>query len=220
MAKVGRPKNKKKKLTIEEMVSDESGEIVSIGAGTKEHNARKFKKMAENKDYNTSPTKTNRGMYAGSADPESFIEMYKKSVANRQKKGSPWTYVSRKAVEDEIYNYFEFCVDRRIPVTVAGLCAWVGISVATLSVWKRNQGTQPYYDIFDSAVAFIHAMTEQGAVEGNIPASVFNFISRNYHGLKDSMDYFVAPQEDRTMLEQQNIINMLPEVRTKSHKNE
>lgn len=212
MRKVGRPK-KERKLTMKD-IQDDEGNIVSCGEGTKTQNARSFKKLVENNnDYHENTGATNkRGMYAGSANPESFIEMYKHTVANRQKKGSPWAYPSRKALEDEIFKYFEFCVDRRIPVTVAGVCAWLGISVRTMSNWERHQDTQPYYDIAESTVAFIHAMTEQGAVDGNIPASVFNFLAKNYHGLKDQMDYYVTPKDRINALEADEIIKNLPDV--------
>ena len=210
--KAGRPKNKEHKLTIEDIVDNE-GNVVSCGEGTKTRNARRFKKLVENNINNPDENGTNkRGMYAGSANPESFIEMYKHTVSNRQKKGNPWRYPSRKALEDEIFKYFEFCVDRRIPVTVAGVCAWLGISVRTLNNWERHQDTQPFYDIAESTISFIHAMTEQGAVDGNIPASVFNFLSRNYHGLKDQMDYYVSPKDTINALEADEIIKNLPDV--------
>ncbi len=175
-------------------------------------NAKRFKNTVDNYTNNRNEDSIKKGMYAGSVNPESYLEQFKKSRANRQKKGSPWSYPSRKALEDTIMSYFEFCIDKRIPVTVAGLCAWLGISVATLGNWKRNQDTQPYFDIADSTVSFIHAMTEQGAVEGNIPSSVYQFLSKNYHGLKDQMDYFVTPQENMTALEAKSIVDKLPDM--------
>lgn len=205
--------NKKidKKLTIDDLFN-EDGELEIDTKNSKVHQAKVFSETVDQYAERNQPSK--KGMYAGETDREEFVNLYRKSVANR-KKSKPWNYPSRKALDDEIMKYFEFCVERRIPVTVAGLATWLGISVTTLGNWRRHPDKYPHYDIVDNAVAFIHAMTEQGAVDGNVPTATYSFISRNYHGLKDQMEYTVARDDVLSISDKDKIINELPDVDNK-----
>jgi len=203
--KPGRPKNVKS-LTVEDMIDDE-GKPMSMNRGTKAQNAIQFAKSLE---PDAQRQNSGRGMYSGMANPESYIEFYKKAVGN-PRKGRPWTYPSAQALEKEIMAYMEYCIDHRIAVTVAGLSAWLGITTATLRLWKLNMDTMPFYEVVEPAIAFIHAMTEQGAIDGTIPVVSFIFTSKNYHNLKDVMEYSVEPRKQLTTAEQDTIIDLLPE---------
>jgi len=205
--KVGRPKKKVEKVMVEDMI-DEGGNPVSLNPNSKYSVAQTFKSAVENPQSVHNAT---RGMYAGITNPEEYVHFYKKVVAT-EKKGRPWTYPNADVLQKKVSEYFEFCIDRRIAVTVAGLSAWLGISVATLRNWKINSDTMPFYEVVEPAIAFIHAMTEQGAVDGNVPAQVFMFISKNYYGLKDQMEYSVTPKEKIDSLEQDDIVKQLPDV--------
>lgn len=206
MAKIGRPK-KDTRLTIDDLL-DAEGNPINPNYNSKDQNARRFQAMIDSRDANEKQG-MQKGMYAGMANPESYLEFYKISTG-KPRKGRPWTYPDAKMLETEILKYFEFCIDKRIPVTVAGLSAWLGISVSTLSNWKRNRDTMPYYEVVEPAVAFIHAMTEQGAVDGNVPTVTFIFLSKNYNGLKDSVEYDVSPNR-LNLMEQEDIVKKLPQ---------
>ena len=204
--KVGRPKQVKN-ITIEDLMDDD-GNLVSVTDDSKQSKALDFKRAIENpqSEYNAK-----RGMYAGMTNPEEYVNFYKKIVST-EKKGRPWTYPNAEVLQKKVTEYFEFCVDRRIAVTVAGLSAWLGISVGTLRNWRINRDTMPFYEVVEPAIAFIHAMTEQGAVDGNVPASVFIFTSKNYYGLKDQMDYIVTPKEVMDSSQQDKVLNSVPKL--------
>lgn len=102
-------------------------------------------------------------------------------------------------------------ISRRIAVSVAGLSAWLGISTSTLRLWKQQSSTMPFYEVVEPAVAFIHAMTEQGALDGNVPAIPFLFLAKNYHNLHDKVEYELKSAEKLSIEEQQDIIHNLPE---------
>lgn len=209
----GRPKGSGK-LVMEELL-DEEGNPVSTLENTKHVQAQDFARQVSYRDANEKSP--GRGMYAGMASAESYLEFYKTSKG-KKRKGRPWTYPTAEALEKEVLAYFEFCIDRRIPVTVAGLGAWLGITTSTLRLWKQNKDTMPFYEVVEPAIGFIHAMTEQGAMDGTVPVVSYIFSSKNYHGLQDKMDYEVLPTQQLTTNEQKEIIDKLPIYDTENDK--
>jgi len=207
MAKVGRPK-KDKTVRIEDIL-DEEGNPINPNKNTKDLNARIFERQVE-ESYEGGAVRPGRGMYAGMAHPHEFLTFYREAK-KRPHRGAPWGYSSQEALEKDIDAYFDFCIHRRIAVSVAGLGAWLGVSTSTLGYWKRNRDTLPYYECVELAIAFIHAMMEQGALDGNVPATVFSFLARNYNGLKDIQEYTVEPVKQLSVAEQDKIIDALPD---------
>lgn len=207
MAKVGRPK-KDKTIELEDILDDE-GNPINPNKNTKDHNARIFERQVEGA-YEGDSTRPSRGMYAGMADPRDFLTFYHEAK-KKPHRGAPWGYSSQEDLEKDIDAYFEFCINRRIAVSVAGLGAWLGVSTSTLNYWKRNRDTLPYYECVELAIAFIHAMMEQGALDGNVPATVFSFLARNYNGLKDMQEYTVEAVKELSVAEQDKIIDALPD---------
>jgi hypothetical protein len=204
---VARPK-KEKNIEIDDILDDE-GNPTNPNKNTKDLNAQIFERQVEG-SYAGDATRPGRGMYAGMAHPHEFLVFYREAK-KKPHRGAPWGYESQEALEREIDAYFDFCIHRRIAVSVAGLGAWLGVSTATLGYWKRNRETLPYYECVELAIAFIHGMMEQGALDGNVPATVYNFLARNYNGLKDIQEYSVEPVKQLSIMEQDRIINALPE---------
>lgn len=204
---MARPK-KDKNIEIDDILDDE-GNPTNPNKNTKDLNAQIFERQVEG-SYVGDATRPGRGMYAGMAHPHEFLVFYREAK-KKPHRGAPWGYESQEALEKEIDAYFDFCIHRRIAVSVAGLGAWLGVSTATLGYWKRNRETLPYYECVELAIAFIHGMMEQGALDGNVPATVYNFLARNYNGLKDIQEYSVEPVKQLSILEQDRIIDALPE---------
>lgn len=204
---MGRPK-KEKIVDIGDILDDE-GNPINPNKNTKDLNAQTFKRQVEG-SYAGDATRPSRGMYAGMAHPHEFLTFYREAK-KKPHRGAPWGYGSAKDLEREIDAYFDFCIHRRIAVSVAGLGAWLGVSTATLGYWKRNRETLPYYECVELAIAFIHGMMEQGALDGNVPATIYNFLARNYNGLKDIQEYAVEPVKQLSITEQDKIIDALPE---------
>ena len=206
MAKVGRPR-KEPTNTDELFYSDGSPRNQNVWS--KDVKAETLRRQIEG-SYEGDNHRPGSGMYAGMANPHEFLVFYREAK-KKPHCGSPWAYGSAKELEKEIDAYFDFCIHRRIAVSVAGLGAWLGISVSTMSYWKRNRETHPFYEVIEVAIAFIHSMAEQGALDGNVPANVFAFISKNYHGMKDIQEYAVEPVKQLSITEQDKIIDALPE---------
>lgn len=203
--KPGRP-SEEKPLTMEEL----------LGADGKPRTVAEHKRdddefiKAVQGDTSAREYGMKKGMYAGMANPEDYLEMYK-TISSKPRKGRPWTYPSREALQAEINSYFEFVIDRRIAVTVAGLASWLGITTSTLRLWKQQSSTMPFYEVIEPTIAFIHALTEQGAIDGNIPAIPFIFLAKNYHGLSDKVEYSLETAEKLTLEQQNEVIQQLPD---------
>lgn len=203
---MARPK-KDKTIELDDIFDD--GTPTSPNKNTKDFNAQMFERQVEG-SYEGDATRPTRGMYAGMAHPCDFLTFYNEAKG-KPNRGAPWGYDSQEALEKDIDGYFDFCIRRRIAVSVAGLGAWLGVSTSTLGYWKRNRETLPYYECVELAIAFIHSMMEQGALDGNVPATIYSFLTRNYNGLKDVQEYTVEPVKQLSIEEQDRIIDALPD---------
>lgn len=207
--KVGRPK-KDTTLTVDDFINAD-GELVSVAKTSKQANAIRLQNEIDGvASYNPRSTK---GMYAGATNPDDFLLFYDTTI-KKPLKGRPWSYPTQEALQSEVREYFRFAIEKKIALTVAGLSAWLGISVSTLQYWKSNRATMPFYEVVEPAIGFIHAMTEQGAIDGNIPAIAFIFVSKNYNGMTDKVEYTHAQEKLLDSVEQSDIVNRLPNIST------
>lgn len=153
-----------------------------------------------------------RGMYAGEAKPQDHLDAINHTLS-KPLRGKPWTYPTAQALHDEIMEYFEFMVGRRIPLTVAGLCAWLGISTATALYWKKNEHLLPWYTEMETAMAYIQSIQEAGAVEGRVVPYTYQFLAKNYHGMRDVREIEVTGESGiLSANDQKAIIENLPDV--------
>ena len=153
-----------------------------------------------------------KGMYAGEAKPQDHLDAINHTLS-KPLRGRPWAYPSPEALRSEILEYFEFMIGRRIPLTVAGLAAWLGISTATASYWKKNERLLPWYTEFDTALAYIQSMQEAGAVEGRVVPYTYQFLAKNYHGMRDVREIEVTGESGiLDASDQKAIIENIPDV--------
>jgi len=173
----------------------------------------KFIQMRKQEDLLEQVTDTGkqpaRGMYSGETPVEEYAKLYTK-VANKKYKGRPWTFPDAESLEVEVSAYFSYYLERRIPVSVAGLAFWLGITTATLKNWQKNQDTMPFYPVIEPALAFIQSLLEQGAIEGRVMAVPFIFIGKNYFGMTDTVNMEIYSSEKLTAEDKQKIIDNLP----------
>lgn len=153
-----------------------------------------------------------KGMYAGEAKPQDHLDAINHTLS-RPLRGRPWAYPTPEALRSEIMEYFEFMIGRRIPLTVAGLSAWLGISTATARYWKKNERLLPWYTEFDTALAYIQSMQEAGAVEGRVVPYTYQFLAKNYHGMRDVREIDVTGESGMLdASDQKAIIENIPDV--------
>ncbi len=206
------PKGSGNRVVRKLRITTEDGEVVDtpITRRDSEFSADLLVKRMEGRSEGLQSNGTARGMYAGEAPPETHLAIFKRNMASPLK-GVPWKYPTAELLEKEVQGYFECMVLNRIPLTVAGLCAWLGISSTGLSRWRSQQDTYPLYPTIETAVAFIHAMSEQGAVDGNVSGNVYGFLAKNYWGMTDTMTVTqVSENKGFTSEEQRAIIEALP----------
>lgn len=149
------------------------------------------------------------GVYHKGVDPKIYYEQFKHSICS-QYSHTPWKYPSSEMLEQAIDDYFRLVLENHINPTVAGLCSWLGIDIRTLKRWENNQNTMPYFPVMANAVAFIHALIEQGAINGAVPAVTYMFNGKNYFGMKDETKVEVVGSTSYNEFERESIINDLP----------
>lgn len=153
-----------------------------------------------------------RGMYAGEAKPQDHLDAINHTLS-KPLRGRPWAYPTIEGLRSEILEYFEFMVGRRIPLTVAGLCAWLGISTGTARYWKTHEHLLPWYSEMETAMAYIQSMQEAGAVEGRVVPYTYQFLAKNYHGMRDVREIEVTGESGvLSATDQKAIIENLPDV--------
>ena len=153
-----------------------------------------------------------RGMYAGEAKPQDHLDAINHTLS-KPLRGKPWAYPTIEGLRSEILEYFEFMVGRRIPLTVAGLCAWLGISTGTARYWKTHEHLLPWYSEMETAMAYIQSMQEAGAVEGRVVPYTYQFLAKNYHGMRDVREIEVSGESGiLDASDQKAIIDNIPDV--------
>ena len=128
-----------------------------------------------------------RGMYAGEAKPQDHLDAINHTLS-KPLRGKPWAYPTVEGLRSEILEYFEFMVGRRIPLTVAGLCAWLGISTGTARYWKTHEHLLPGTARWRLPWHTSRACKKAGAVEGRVVPYTYQFLAKNYHGMRDVRD--------------------------------
>lgn len=206
--KVGAPE---RKLTMEELEKhmDSRGVPNLPNNGTISAGLSALVEEYENGKSNDL-TNTRNGLFAIPSASEALLVMYAKSGTNPNS-GTPWKN-SVEVLSETIDEYFMFCSANRITPTVAGVCSWLGISVATMRNWAKNPNMQDKYALMERAVSFIHAITEGGAVEGSVPAHVFRILGTNYWRLNDTADIEVSLKNPLEELQKDEILNSIPDV--------
>ena len=169
----------------------------------------RHRKMEDQLVEATTRTMPSRGMYSGETSIEEYKQAYL-TVSQKPHRGRPWTFPTAEALQEEINAYFEYYLDHRIPISVAGLAFWLGVTTYTLKLWQKNQDTMPFYPVLEPALAFIQAMLEQGALEGRVTAIPWIFVSKNYFGMTDTVNMQVYSSEKLTAEDKQRIIDNLP----------
>lgn len=189
-------------------VEKETG-VRPIGAGSVDIQQRILLDRIDKSEQRPLPSK---GMYAGEAKPQDHLDAINHTLS-KPLRGRPWAYPTPEALRSEIMEYFEFMIGRRIPITVAGLCAWLGISTHTARYWKTHEQLLPWYTEFETALAYIQSMQEAGAVEGRVVPYTYQFLAKNYHGMRDVREIEVSGESGiLDASDQKAIIENIPDV--------
>ena len=101
---------------------------------------------------------------------------------------------------EECTGYFKLCDKYNMIPTISSLCLYIGMSRDTIYESINNPNKYSYSFILKNAVDTCHYMNESGAINGNINAVLYMFLSKNYYGLKDTQDISIkANNQDNTI---------------------
>lgn len=98
----------------------------------------------------------------------------------------------REACIRECVEYFNLCNKYNMIPTISSLCVYIGLSTTQLYGNISNPNCE-YKDVLSEAVKVCHMVNENGALAGKIPVTLFQFLSTNYYGLKNTQEVSIKP---------------------------
>lgn len=103
----------------------------------------------------------------------------------------------RELCAKEVSSYFELCYNTQMIPTISSLCLYVGINKDTLYTNIQNTSC-PVADLLKNAVDTCHSINEMGALNNNINAVLYMFLSKNYYGLQDTRNVELSTPQTTT----------------------
>ena len=117
---------------------------------------------------------------------------------------------NRTAIEDrdtcikECTEYFTLCNEYQMIPTISSLCLYLGVSTTRLYENISNPNCS-FSDVLEGSVKACHMVNEMGALAGKIPVTLFQFLSTNYYGLKNTQQVEIKPSIDKTVDNQETL---------------
>lgn len=105
--------------------------------------------------------------------------------------------LDRDLCSKEIANYFQLCYNTQMIPTISSLCLYIGIHKDTLYTNIQNPNCQ-VSDLLKNAVDTCHSINEMGALNNNINAVLYMFLSKNYYGLQDTRNVELSTPQTTT----------------------
>ena len=104
----------------------------------------------------------------------------------------------------ECSEYFLLCEKYDMIPTISALSLYLGVNHNALYKYIANPNCS-FRDILEQAVAVCHTYNEMGALAGKIPVTLFQFLSTNYYGLKNTQQVEIKPSIDKTVDNQETL---------------
>jgi hypothetical protein len=101
-----------------------------------------------------------------------------------------------QAVEDRIYEYFQYCIGRDIRPGVEGMAMALGVNRRTLWEWEQGNtrnNSVTRSDIIRKSKQFLALYLENMAQTGHINPVTFIFLAKNHFQYRDQQDFVVTP---------------------------
>lgn len=152
-----------------------------------------------------------------SSDKVKFLEKteYKEFFAriidtNFQYRGLNGKVSSHPSIEQEIIDYFKLCLELEIIPTVPSLCVYLSCNLNELYKVASNP-TLPNYGAVNKAIISIQAVQEQATIEGDMKPNLYQFLSKNYYGLRDTQTLVVGDIVDNSLANTSDTVATLEE---------
>lgn len=85
--------------------------------------------------------------------------------------------------ENRIADYFNFCTERGVLPTPAGMCSELGIHHRRLL--KTLGETSELSEAIQNGMEVLHALYQEAVITGNMPVKTYTFFAKNYWGMSD-----------------------------------
>lgn len=141
-----------------------------------------------------------RAKYMNDPDTNEFHKIIVAHSFNECQK--PIAFDSVEDFYSECQEYFTLCFEYMKVPLITGISAYMGVSPSTIYNHAGNS-TSKWFAPCQNLLNVMHDINQQGAVEGQIPAAVYKYLSGNYWGMKDTTNFEVtAKQGDNVSLDE------------------
>lgn len=125
----------------------------------------------------------------------------------------PRIFPTPEDLEQQIESYFAACENQEVtinfaagparrqkPLTISGLCVYMGIS---RELWSTYKARPDYKEIIGKALLRTENRLEEGMLTGEIPPIPAIFALKNNYGWRDSFDLNVDKQQPEKLTEEE-----------------
>lgn len=142
--------------------------------------------------------------------------MSKDNVANFNKELLVRTFgkkrlelLSEEQVRSECADYFLLCIENSVCPTITSLAVYLGISINYLYTCASSPNCV-FRDAINDSISICHSFIENGALNGKVSVSLYQFLANNYFGLKSSQEINVV-QSGQKNIDNQKTLKIIQE---------
>lgn len=207
--------NSKIKLSVDKKLDEALNELEIIPSkrrSNKSAHLNKFERQmqvvrSENKDMGDIT------MFKDNKNPVvSHLQLYLNGEKLSEKTNWRLKYPTREEIKPHINDYFIFCAESKIPISILGLALYLGVTTNTLARWASGETTTEYQEDIEKAIMLIHSFKEQLAETNQINSGVYIFSAKNWFGMKDVQEKRVVTEAKLSLKDMDRVIENIPNI--------
>lgn len=117
--------------------------------------------------------------------------------------------LTEEQVREECSEYFLMCLENSVCPTITSLAVYLGMSINGLYTCASSPNCA-FRDAINDSISICHTFIENGAINGKISVSLYQFLANNYFGLKSSQEISVV-QTGQKNIDNQKTLKIIQE---------
>lgn len=117
--------------------------------------------------------------------------------------------LTEEQVRSECADYFLLCVENGMCPTMTSLAVYLGLSINSIYTYISSPNCA-FREALKDSVNICHAFIENGALNGKVSVSLYQFLANNYFGLKSSQEISVV-QSGQKNIDNQKTLKIIKE---------
>lgn len=102
--------------------------------------------------------------------------------------GRPKTFETPEILQENIEKYYKDCEEKNKPLTIEGLCVFLGITRQTLLNYEKNESYFEFFDVIKIAKQHIMACMIENMLSGKYKEATGIFLLKNHSGYTDKQE--------------------------------